>query len=128
MSVDKGTIARVTVNVELADKLLLSPRHQLTRQMQREAIAEIKRLRTALQDIAAMRDYQLPSAQDRAACALSAAEPAISTADVTLRETATDLLRAMQDDQRTVGYRLDLWNCLQDLLAAEPAIRGEPKP
>lgn len=44
---------------------------------------------------------------------------------VTLREAATDLIRAMHDDQRTVGYRLDLWNCMRDLLAAPAALPAE---
>jgi len=37
---------------------------------------------------------------------------------ITLPEAARDLIRAMHDDQRTVGYRLDLWNIMQSCLDA----------
>lgn len=51
---------------------------------------------------------------------------------VGLAEAARDLLRAQQDDQAKVGYRLDLWNVLQDALStpaqAEPVAFMYPAP
>jgi hypothetical protein len=58
-----------------------------------------------------------PAVTDEAVGWFAGTEDADGNELVRLPEAARDLLRAMQDDQRTVGYRLDLWNRLQDCLA-----------
>jgi hypothetical protein len=58
-----------------------------------------------------------PAVTDEAVGWFAGTEDADGNELVRLPEAARDLLRAMQDDQRTVGYKLDLWNRLQDCLA-----------
>lgn len=48
--------------------------------------------------------------------------------EVTLREAARDLLRAMHDGQQHVGYRLDLWNCLEACLATHSPAQAIASP
>lgn len=71
-------------------------------------------------------DHDLVQAFASYGASLPAPTPAApgGEGDVMLHEAATDLLRAMHDDQRTVAYRLDLWNRLQDSLAPQPPAPG----